>query len=628
MVDRKLGLAKRLVRHIYENKGRITLFVLSMILVSCGWQKINNTKKSSSVFYSNKQEVEDSINRVNSIYFFLRAKRLIKEKQFDLAINDLNTILSIDGDDSHIYYLLAKIYLDIGDLENGIVAIKKSVNLDSENRSAKLLLASLHAKAKKYKQALDIYSELYNEDKKDEESFIYKILMQIEMDDSKESYKELKIFLVDNPESALGFFYLGLMNFELTKFNAAENNFKKTIDIKPRFTQAYLHLARLYESTKKSDKALEVYKQLVQNTDDPIYHDKLADIYLKDENYSKALVSLKNIYRLNPDNLNNRLKLGLLLIDSGKYNEALKHLDAVGEINPKSSSLNYYKGIIYQGLDQKTKALNYFDQISEDDDLYIDSVKQRSLLWDSDNPKYKNEIMKLVEKNPDDPTVFEVVARFYKRIKKNNQALDFINKGLVRFPENSSLLYLKAVVLEQNNKVDLAILEVEKVIKQDPKNVGALNFAGYILADHGVDLPKAELYLSQALELKPNDPFIIDSLGWLKFKQKKFQQAYDLLKIAYKYEPKETVIVDHLADVLVRLGKFSDARKYYKIALELGFEKIEDTKETQKKLSFLDTVLSKNECKTNITIIPQLCFPEQLRDQGLIRAPSATSKNP
>jgi tetratricopeptide (TPR) repeat protein len=120
-------------------------------------------------------------------------------------------------------------------------------------------------------------------------------------------------------------------------------------------------------------------------------------------------------------------------------------------------------------------------------------------------------------------------------------------------PDTDEVKYELAMLYERRGRLD----EVERLLRQvialDPDHAQAYNALGYTLADHNVRLPEALDLITQALELAPNDPFILDSMGWVRFRMGQVDRAADYLRRAYGLRP-EPDIGAHLAEVLWKQG--------------------------------------------------------------------------
>jgi tetratricopeptide (TPR) repeat protein len=106
------------------------------------------------------------------------------------------------------------------------------------------------------------------------------------------------------------------------------------------------------------------------------------------------------------------------------------------------------------------------------------------------------------------------------------------------------------------------------VIKLNPKDVQALNFLGYTYAEMGINLEEALGYIKQAVELRPNDGFILDSLGWVYYRLKRYDEAVRYLEEAASLVDDDATIAEHLGDAYLARRDFKKAIKAYKKALE------------------------------------------------------------
>jgi tetratricopeptide (TPR) repeat protein len=129
---------------------------------------------------------------------------------------------------------------------------------------------------------------------------------------------------------------------------------------------------------------------------------------------------------------------------------------------------------------------------------------------------------------------------------------------------------------------------LKKVMEINPKHTDALNYLGYSYADRGVNLEEAHLLINKALELKPDNGYIIDSLGWVYFKLGKYDDALKNLLKAAEIVKDDPVIFEHLGDVYYSKGIPEKAREFWEKAIEFH-EKEEGLKErVEKKIQNLN----------------------------------------
>lgn len=145
------------------------------------------------------------------------------------------------------------------------------------------------------------------------------------------------------------------------------------------------------------------------------------------------------------------------------------------------------------------------------------------------------------------------------------ESLDVFKEGVQRFPTNTDLLYDYAMAAEKSSRWDLMEGTLRKIIELAPNNQHAYNALGYSLAERNIRLDEARALIENALKLAPDDPFIMDSMGWVQFRLGKLKEAEALLRRAYEMRP-DVEIAAHLGEVLWVKGQKEDAQKLWRDA--------------------------------------------------------------
>jgi tetratricopeptide (TPR) repeat protein len=162
--------------------------------------------------------------------------------------------------------------------------------------------------------------------------------------------------------------------------------------------------------------------------------------------------------------------------------------------------------------------------------------------------------------------VIQAEAQLLRDAKAWRETYDMLSKAVEEFPDSYELLYDHAMAAERVDKIDVLETDLKRVIKMKPDYAHAYNALGYTLADRTQRLPEAMAFIQQALKLSPDDPFILDSLGWAQYRQGQFDDALKTLQGAYASRP-DPEIAAHLGEVLWKTGQRDEARKVWKTAL-------------------------------------------------------------
>jgi tetratricopeptide (TPR) repeat protein len=149
---------------------------------------------------------------------------------------------------------------------------------------------------------------------------------------------------------------------------------------------------------------------------------------------------------------------------------------------------------------------------------------------------------------------------------ENDQSLARIDDALARCPGHPDLLYQKAILLEKAGRTDAAISQLEHLYHDRPEDGTITNALGFLLADHNRELSRADRLIEAALKGEPDNPAILDSLGWVYYRRGQPQQALPLLERAFRLA-QDGDIGAHWGEVLWALGDKSRARDAWNRAL-------------------------------------------------------------
>ena len=137
-----------------------------------------------------------------------------------------------------------------------------------------------------------------------------------------------------------------------------------------------------------------------------------------------------------------------------------------------------------------------------------------------------------------------------------------LDEALAQMPDSSSLRYARAMIAEQQGDLALMEKELRKIIASEPENATAINALGYTLANRTRRYEEAYELISRALALEPDEPAILDSMGWVLYRQGNYEAALDYLTRAYAAFP-DPEVAAHLGEVLWVSGDTDNALKVW-----------------------------------------------------------------
>jgi len=370
------------------------------------------------------------------------------------------------------------------------------------------------------------------------------------------------------------------------------------------YSQAALALGAYYEEKEDLKSAVATYKSFLavdgNNVSQPVLSRLVTVLFSMEDNvsvvpYAETLSSIDN------SDLNLKVRLGLLYSDSGRYVEATNLFNEVLTVVPDSDKVIYYLGALNQQTNHYAEAIDFFKRIPASSALFGDAgVQVGQMLGAFAREEYvqgkkngeardkfigfTNERMKeheelAVEFKMLQASFFEDTFQYKNAIKAMNEV-----KTNKNFTESHN--YYLASVMEKDGQYLEARKMVQLIVDKDPNNAHALNFLGYSYLEKNERLDVAFNYISKAVNLRPEDGYIRDSLAWYYFQMGKFQEALKEAKKAFELVKSDVIITKHLGMIYQRLNNVGKAKEFLTEALKQA--RIEADKEDV--LKILDDV--------------------------------------
>jgi tetratricopeptide (TPR) repeat protein len=301
-----------------------------------------------------------------------------------------------------------------------------------------------------------------------------------------------------------------------------------------------------------------------------------ARLLVEQKQYEQAQTEFQILLKEQPDDLTALYALGLLATQGKNPHEAEKYLTtylAALAANPEedrdpTQALLILSQLAEERNDMKA-AHKWLDQIDPATrQAHFNAQMKRAQLFarDGDIPAARKLLTGLETQGEEEQIqVLLVETQILRSADQTQEALKVMKAGLKRFPDNADLLYDYAMLAEKLDKLDIMETSLRKVIKLAPKNQHAYNALGYSLAERKLRLQEAYELINTALTLAPEDPFIMDSMGWVQFRLGRLDEAERQLRRAYELRP-DPEIAAHLGEVLWVKGQREDAKKFWRDA--------------------------------------------------------------
>ncbi|HEX6829544.1 MAG TPA: tetratricopeptide repeat protein, partial [Burkholderiales bacterium] len=158
-------------------------------------------------------------------------------------------------------------------------------------------------------------------------------------------------------------------------------------------------------------------------------------------------------------------------------------------------------------------------------------------------------------------------AQLLRDAGRYQEAYDLLGRALEKLPNYPDLLYDYAMAAEKVDRLDVMESNLRRLIQLKPDHAHAYNALGYTLADRNLRLQEARELIARALKLAPDDPFIMDSMGWVEYRLGNTTASVEILQGAYKIRA-DPEIAAHLGEVLWAKGDRTEAQRVLQSALK------------------------------------------------------------
>ena len=219
---------------------------------------------------------------------------------------------------------------------------------------------------------------------------------------------------------------------------------------------------------------------------------------------------------------------------------------------------------------QSQEALEWISRADPNGEKLIPQSQRARLLVKQGKLKEARAVIRAMpEAEPRDAIMkFQAEAQILRDARKWQAAYEVLREATQRFPDESELLYDQAMMAERLRLWDEMEELLRKVMTLSPESPNAYNALGYSLADRGIRLDEARPLIERALSLRPGDPFITDSLGWLEFRLGRIEEAIRLLDQAWSTR-QDAEIAAHLGEVLWQQGQTERAREVWRRGIQI-----------------------------------------------------------
>ena len=491
--------------------------------------------------------------------------------------------------------LAAQTYLDLAKRTRDPRVARRAVEVASQARLADLAIdaAKLWQELEPTSpQALQITAALLVGAKRVEEAepYLEKLLVS-EGVNLENGFMQLNRLISGNPDKAANsrlvrklaakypqlpqaHYAVGQAALTANEDDAALASSRRAQELKPEWEPAVMLEAQALQKKSPSAAAKRLGDYVARNPNAAEARLNYARLLVLDKRYPEARSEFQKVLDANPNNPEVGYAVGVLAFQLKEYAVAEQTLKRVlGMRYRDPDGVRYLLGQIAEEQKRWPQAIQWYEQIQEGDHALNARMRTAGAIAKQGKlDEARKYLQQVVTDNPAEEVQLTVVeAQLLRDANKHGDAFALLGEALKRQPEQPELLYDYALTAEKLEKFDLLESNLRKLIQVRPEHAHAYNALGYSFADRNLRLPEARKLVEKALELSPEDYYIIDSLGWVQYREGKLKDAAATLQRAYTGRP-DAEIGAHLGEVLWQMGQRDEAKRVWDEALKTAPE--------------------------------------------------------
>lgn len=350
----------------------------------------------------------------------------------------------------------------------------------------------------------------------------------------------------------------------LKKFDQAAAIYEALATGSPPSTEALRARLAIFELTGTSSEAEQWLKKMLQVTEGEVRRTvrlHYAQILAQADKLVQAIDQLEILIDEEPGKGEALLSAGVLYLELGRNTEATQTFQALLEQEPFIHEASYFLGWLAEQQDDTTKASQWYESVPSGPRYPLAQI--RLAVLQAGRGELEQARLKLLQIYNENPAhrnqAIQAEAELLVNSNLQEEALQVYDRAIGN-GYNSELLYARALLAEEIDRLDLLESDLRKIVEREPDNAQALNALGYTLADKTNRYDEAYGLIKRALLLSPHNFYILDSMGWVLYRLGRLEESEHYLRrsIDIKFDP---VAAAHLAEVLWQQGKRREGQK-------------------------------------------------------------------
>lgn len=553
-------------------KSKAFLFLLFIGLAGCnqlpkvgGIDSERLVKDNQSQIDSPKQELTSEL-----LFDYLLAETALQRENIDVAIQSYSR-LAKNTQDPRIAERATDIALRARRPDAAQEAVARWVNLEPNSMNARQAAAALFVSIGKLDKAKPHLEKLLSSEKSSvDKAFMHLNKLLSRHPQKAETYKLVQSLAAGYPNLPESHFAVSQAAWSNNQLDIALKEMKRALELRPDWEIAAIHQGRILQQIANAE-AMTFYENYLGKY--PKANDmRIAYVrmLMTEKNFPLAREHFQKMMAENPVNPDIAVAVGLLSLELNDFEGAEENFKKALELGYEDHNNIYFNlARIYEVTQRTDDALETYQRISSGERFFPAQIRYAALIAKKEGINRARQHLHQIPTETDQQRIQLILAeaQLLREVGKHRDAFNLLDKRLDSNPDQPELLYDRALAADKIDRFDIVEKDLRRLIELKPDNAHAYNALGYSLAERGIRLAEALSLIQKAVELSPDDPYIMDSLGWVYFRMGKIQEGLNYLNLAFSSRP-DPEIAAHLGEVLWVQGERENAEKIWRSALE------------------------------------------------------------
>ena len=460
----------------------------------------------------------------------------LQRGEFESSLEFSSKAIAADPDDARAHWLRGTAYLSMGRDRDALPPLQKAAVLDSDQVEYQRTLALVAERLEMWPLVARCYRRAVWIDDSDGENW----------------------------------FQLAASEARLGRFGAADTAITTAIDRNPLRPGIQFLRGWVSENLGRDSIAVECYLQhLSMHTDDTNVRRRLVTVLGREKRWKTALPHARSLAHQRPEDLDIQHLYFDIAFEAGQPAEAMHGLSELRRTSGDDPA------VLAMSVDLLARHGRAAQAASEAEawlarhpgDLRARLLAAQAREREGRLDLAERHLQDAMREDPDSVDTWLAAGRFYQTHKRDRDAERAWMEGLKRYPEMTPFSFSLASTRDRLGDLPGAESAVRDVLRREPDNATALNFLGYLFADHDIRLDEAVDLIQRALRTDPDNGAYLDSLGWAYYRLARYDDARELLERAVVLTRGDPVVHEHLGDVYNAMQLNRLARDQYRLAL-------------------------------------------------------------